>query len=1163
MKIKKRNGKLQNLSFNKIIYRLKKLCNDKQFGYKLSKIDIDIVAQRVVSSLYENIESNEIDEEAARIAVSMIDNKEWTMLASRLIISNMHKHTIECFSEAMENINNSMDKSGRKLNLLKPEFMEILKNNKDTIDFAIDYSRDYLFDYFGYKTLEKSYLMKTFNLDENKMILVERPQHLYMRVALAIHLDDIDNVIKTYHFISQHLFTFASPTLFNAGTNKGNLSSCFLLNSSDDLDGIFKTITDCAKISKLGGGIGVNISDIRAKDSLIRGTNGVSNGIVPMLKVYNSTARFANQCFSPETIVYSKNGPKKICDITTNDYLITIDGTFKKVNEVIKNNIQKEILEIRISNSMDSIKVTKEHEIYLIKNQKKQNNQNNQNNYNVIKNRLDRKIIKPEFSSAEHITIDDIVGFPIPTYELNNNIDDLDYYKFYGMMISDGHICENKKESCITLNNNTLTFIENYLNKHNIHFFKNSFAETNNVSIKWTNCDKLNIDRDMLYTKNNEKKIYENFLHLPKQKIKKIIEGMLITDGSNLKELYYHTVSKNLSFQLKYLFLRLGVLTSSSVQNDIRKTHDNIITNNYITHIPRHPILSEIIELKNPSTYFKFFEWDNKLWSRVKSINKINYSGDVYDFNMIDNHNYLTDMGLVHNSGKRQGSFAMYLSPWHADILEFLDMKKNQGSDDIRARDLFYALWVSDVFMKQVEKDGKWYLMCPDECQGLTTIYGDEFETLYWKYVEEKKYKKEINARDVWQKVLESQIETGVPYILYKDPINKKSMQQNIGPINSSNLCAEITLNSTTEEYGTCNLASIPLTKYIEDNKFNFDKLHETAEFMVKGMNKVIYNNTYPTIETKVSNMKNMPIGIGVSGFHQTFIKLKIPFESLLAKQLTREIMETIYHGCVKGSIDMAKTEGPYERFENSPFSKGQFQFDLVYEHDFKETQTKEEFYKSILSGRWDWEVLRTDMKKYGIRNSTLTALMPTASTAQIMGVSESFDPIDSCIFKRRVLSGEYVVINKELIDELTDLKMWNKEMKDLIILHNGSIQDINTIPPHIRELYKTSWEVSMRSVIDLAWERQLFVDHSQSMNLFISNPTFSKLTSMHFYAWKKHLKTGCYYLRSKAKSSAGKFSVDAESEKNLRDKNEKDQLVEKMLVCSIENKEDCLMCTS
>lgn len=815
MKIKKRDGRLEQLSFDKILYRLRKIQNDPMLG-SLKTIDSDIIAQKVVSSIYDGVTSSELDEEAARIAVNMIENMEYPKLASRITISNLHKNTTECFSDVMELLYQNVDTNGNSAPILSDEFIEIVRKNKNTLNYEIEYTRDYLFDYFGYKTLEKSYLMKI-----NGKV-VERPQHLYMRVSIQVHKDDIENVIKTYHLISQHFFTFASPTIFNSGTRLQNLVSCFLIGTKDSVEGIFKTMSDVAHISKVGGGIGIHISNIRSKGTVIRGTNGKSDGIVPMLKVYNEICRYINQ------------------------------------------------------------------------------------------------------------------------------------------------------------------------------------------------------------------------------------------------------------------------------------------------------------------------------------------------------------------SGKRKGSFAMYLSPEHPDILEFLDLRKPSGAEELRARDLFYAMWLPDLFMEQVEKDGDWYLMDPDTCPGLNDIYGEEYNKLYWSYVEKGVYKKKIKAQEIWTKILESQIETGVPYILYKDQINYKNNQKNIGTIKSSNLCAEITLYSDDKEYACCNLCSIALPKFVEydsDNKpfFNHQKLFNVAKHVVLPMNNIIDYNYYPVPETKKSNMAHRPIGVGIQGLMDAFIKMRMPFESDEAKQLNKEIFETLYFGTLSGSVEMAKRDGAYSTFKGSPFSEGKLQFDLWSEFNGISIE-------KMISDRWDWDALKHDIQQFGIRNSTLTTCMPTASTSHIMNNSETIEPINSCIFKRQVLAGEYIVVNKYLQKDLTDLGLWNKEMKDLIIAHNGSIQNIPQIPGHLKPLYKTVWEMSMKNIIEMSANRGPFIDMTQSLNLFMKDPNFKKLTSMHFYAWKSNLKTGMYYLRSQGSFAAAKFSIDANMEKKIREEQQqKDMIKEKqrngielnekeqevVLMCSLENREACEMCSS
>lgn len=2012
MIIKKRDGRVEQLSFDKVIYRLRKLCNDPILT-PLTHVDPDIVAQQVVSRIYDGVTSCELDEEAARIAVNITENMEYQNLASRIIISNMHKSTEENFSTVMELLYNNKDANGNSAPILADDIIDIIRKHKTELDSVIKYERDYLFDYFGFKTLEKSYLQKLMNHETKQMVVVERPQHLYMRVAVGIHKDDIASAIKTYDLISQHFYTHASPTLFNSGTRLANLSSCFhedtivatvnrgpvkikdvqigdqvvthkgnvkkvvqlhknplndrkfyelniaktapikvtdnhelwaikiqkvkngkkhgekrrmydiefvreylakdncqllsteykniktkldficfcgretsasfesiyygdircnsrecifkrkvkyckakkysepqwisvknldrddyvcipnkleeackneymidvqdfdnvikydnkvnytydvqytdthatvsttyivptysyqqtrkhqeinrkwvitpdvakfigvfygdghimktigkdgnerirgigitihsdnvdlidfcvrvgenlfgikankhkmqnqnvtqvlfnslaigivfkslfgiyfdgkkiwsemfkwgkkmicnlleglittdgcvtkdgivmlqmsnvqfmrdlyyllrnnnidvsygnihrqkngtkdhitlnipakfinydnidklynddrlsnikvkkcrnqyssinvngftflpvrsklelvndlpdyvytlgveddhsynvegivatncfLIGTEDSLEGIFKTFTDCGKISKVGGGIGVHISNIRAKGSVIRGTNGVSDGIVPMLKVYNQVSTYINQCLLPDITVFSKDGLKKMEDITTNDYLVTNDGSYKKVNEVIVNEKNEEIFKIYNTGSIDPLKCTGVHHIYAIEYTR---------GYSRTKllSQLDRGIRQPQYVEATKLNTNHIMGYPIPTYENDLQEWTPELCRLYGIMLGDGNITFGQTNRYqITLNNttklSTKAFVIDLLNKYNIHYWIVNECEIcftyNEKSI-----NKLKITHDMLYNENKEKRCKNEFLHLPKQKIAKLLKGLLESDGCKTSTgIWFINTSKELIQSVKYLFLRLGILVSCQLIDKVGQvmSYNNknkpIIMRKkcYNIRIPNLKSLEDL-DIFNNFDYAtinkNYFVWNNIIWSRISKIEREHYTGKVYDFNMVDNHNYLTESGLVHNSGRRKGSFAMYIEPWHADIMEFLDMRKNQGHEELRARDLFYALWTPDLFMKQVEKNGDWYLMCPDECPGLNDAYGDNFERLYWSYVEQKKYKRVVKAQDVWTKILDSQIETGVPYIGYKDAVNKKCNQKALGTIKSSNLCVapetmiltskgyfpisklenqdievwngqefskttvrktgenqellkvmlsngsvlectpyhkfyvvtgkrpsnyprikqiqaneliegmklikcdypiitdgldnfpypyehgffcadgtlehntdkndyghlcgdktnqessyckrhehmykytqsvgsnkcvavikglppadmfdkyvvpvnynlevklrwleglcdgdgtvtksdkltgiqigsihkdfldkvkyllqtlgcdpkinvasnaglrqlpngkgghdsyycqqlyrlmitsydtaklhklgfkpkrlqlsgvfpknntkhwiqvnsiehtqrysdtycfteekrgmgifngiltgqciEISLYSDNQEYAVCNLASIALPKFVEykdDGKpfFNFEKLKEVAEYTVHPMNKVIDHNYYPTPETLKSNMAHRPLGIGAQGLADVYFKMKLPFESKEAAQLNKEIFETIYYGTLRGSVELAKIDGKYASFDGSPFSEGKFQFDLAAEFDGINLN-------DYLSGRWDWDGLRKDLKEYGARNSMLVALMPTASSAQIMGNTESFEPIDSCIFKRRVLSGEYMVVNKYLVKDLEQLGLWNKEMKDLIIAHDGSIQNIPTIPNDIKRVYKTVWELSMKSVIEQCRDRGVFVDQMQSMNLFMANANYKKLTSMHFYAWKNHLKSGMYYLRSRNSAAAGKFSIDANLEKQIREKQEAGtQLTQKeeQLICSIDNKEECMMCSS
>jgi len=754
----KRDGRRESVKFDKITARIEKLC----YGFNL--VDPIDVAKKVIEGLYDGVTTSELDNLAAETAASLTTkHPDYALLASRIAVSNLHKNTIKSFSETMRKLYEYVDdKTGKNASLIAEDVWQVIKDNAEVLDSTIIYDRDFGFDYFGFKTLEKSYLLKV----DGK--IVERPQHLFMRVSVGIHKEDIDSVIKTYNLMSERWFTHATPTLFNAGTPKPQMSSCFLLTMQDDsIDGIYDTLKQTAKISQSAGGIGLSIHNVRATGSYISGTNGTSNGIIPMLKVFNDTARYVDQ-----------------------------------------------------------------------------------------------------------------------------------------------------------------------------------------------------------------------------------------------------------------------------------------------------------------------------------------------------------------GGGKRKGAFAIYLEPWHADVFDFLDLRKNHGKEEMRARDLFYALWVSDLFMQRVEANEDWSLFCPHEAPGLADCWGKEFEALYTKYEKEGRARKTVKAQELWFAILDAQVETGTPYLLYKDAANGKSNQQNLGTIKSSNLCTEIIEYTSKDEVAVCNLASLALPRYIQNGIFDHNKLYEVTYQVTLNLNKIIDHNYYPVKEAEYSNFRHRPIGLGVQGLADAFIQLRLPFESEEAKQLNKEIFETIYFASMTASKDLAIKDGAYETFKGSPLSKGQFQFDLW-------NVTPE-------SGRWDWENLRLDVMNHGVRNSLLVAPMPTASTSQILGNNECFEPYTSNIYTRRVLSGEFIVVNKHLLRDLVNRGLWDNTMKDKIITANGSIQDIAEIPAEIKELYKTVWEIKMRSIIDMAADRGAYICQSQSLNLFINQPNASKLTSMHFYAWKKGLKTGMYYLRTQAASQAVKFTVENQGGKNM-----------------------------
>ena len=787
MLVIKRDGRKESVKFDKITARIEKL----SYGLNTKYVKTIEIAKKVIDGLYDGVSTQELDELAAETAATLTTkHPDYATLAARISISNLHKTTSKSFSNTIKRLYTYINpKTQENASLISKDVYGIINKNAAILDSSIIYDRDFNYDYFGFKTLQKSYLLK---LDGK---VVERPQHMLMRVAVGIHHDDIDSVIETYNLLSEKWFTHATPTLFNAGTPKPQLSSCFLLTMQEDsIDGIYNTLKQCAKISQSAGGIGLSIHNVRGTGSYIKGTNGVSNGIIPMLRNFDMTARYVDQ-----------------------------------------------------------------------------------------------------------------------------------------------------------------------------------------------------------------------------------------------------------------------------------------------------------------------------------------------------------------GGGKRKGSFAIYLEPWHCDVFEFLQLKKNHGKEELRARDLFYAMWIPDLFMKRVEENENWSLFSPDEAPNLHDTYGEEFEKLYTKYEKEGKARKTVKAQDLWFEILESQIETGNPYILYKDHANNKSNQKNLGTIKSSNLCTEIIEYTSPDEIAVCNLASIALNMFVkEDSTYDFQKLYEITKVITRNLNKVIDVNYYPVEEARNSNMRHRPIGIGVQGLADAFILMKYPFDSDEAKKLNKDIFETIYYAAMEASMELSKKEGAYESYKGSPVSKSIFQFDM--------------WGITPDSGRWDWTKLKQKVKKHGVRNSLLLAPMPTASTSQILGNNECFEPYTSNLYTRRVLSGEFIVVNKHLLNDLIELDLWNDKMKDKIMEQNGSIQNINEIPEKIKLLYRTVWEVSQKSIIEMAADRGAYICQSQSMNIHMQDANFGKLTSMHFHAWKLGLKTGLYYLRTKAAADAIKFTIVKEEKENSKENKIEDQ---EAIQCSIDNQDDCEMCGS
>jgi len=905
MQVLKRNGELENVSFDKVLQRIRKASRGLT-------VKPDILSQQVLSRIVDGIKTAELDELTAQMAASLCTtHPDWGTLASRIAISNHHKNTVGKFSEVVRLLSSQkMPKTGEQISYLSEELVACVAANAEKIDEYIKYERDYEFDYFGFKTLEKSYLLK-----DASMTVVERPQHMWMRVALCIWANDLARAFETYDLLSHKFLTHATPTLFNAGTPRPQLSSCYLLSMADDsIAGIYKTLGDCAAISKYAGGIGLHVHNVRARGSLIRGTNGTSNGLVPMLRVFNNTARYVDQCFTPDTKV--QTGPyttTRIEEIVEGDMVLTTVG-FKKVLKCVTHWHDGKMVEITVDNGT-AVRVTSSHPILAVK------SEGRSIDYIISANKL--KLVEASYTDVADLVVGD-------------------------------------------------------------------------------------------------------FLQTP--------------------------------------------------------TGFNTIT----------------------------------------SINEVSYTGVVHDFEIEDPHEYyIADFGFAHNGGgKRNGSFAIYLEPWHADVEDFLKLKLNTGSEEERARDLFYAMWIPDLFMRRVEEDAEWSLFCPSEAPGLADVHSAAFDALYTDYEARGLARRRVSARKLWFQILDTQMETGTPYLLYKDAANAKSNQQNLGTIKSSNLCTEIIEFSSPEETAVCNLASLALPAFVVRNpsfanQFDFAGLRLAVRVAVRNLNRVIDINFYPTPETKRSNMRHRPIGLGVQGLADVFATMRIAWDSADAAQLNQMIFEHIYYAAVDESAALAAADGSYETFAGSPASAGRLQPDMWGVTPMTEAD------KSL-----DWAALRAKAAK-GLRNSLLVAPMPTASTSQILGYNECFEPFTSNIYTRRTLAGEFIVVNKYLMKELMDLGLWADAMKQEIVARNVSVQGIPGIPEEIQGRYKTSWELSQQVLIDMAAARGAFICQSQSLNLFVADPTKAKLTSMHFYAWKKGLKTGCYYLRTKAPVAAQKFTVD------------------------------------
>lgn len=1475
MFVLKRNGKKQSMQFDKITSRIKIVMNEAN----ITDIDPVTITQLLVQRMVTGIKTTEIDDLACQIIMGKVhEGQKYGKLASLLSISNYHKTTPNSFKEVVETLRNNKDPCGEIAPLVSDQLALFVEKYGNEIEDMIQYGRDYLIDYFGMSTLKKAYLLK------KQGEYIERPQHLYMRVAIGIHGDisnpNFEEIKKIYDGLSLQRYTHATPTLFHAGTPRPQMASCFLIGTEDSVEGIYGTLTDCAKISKWAGGIGIHIHNIRGDGSYIRKTGGTSDGLMPMLRVYDSTARYINQCFTPDTNVYTKNGAKHICNVAVGDEVVTMDGSYKKVNEVIVNQKNEKIYSISVEDSILNTKCTGVHEIFALSGIEEITRTDD------IISMLHNGEVQPGFVPANKLTSrTDFLVFPIPCDDFDDGTLTNDICRFYGIMLSDGHITQRDNPDAydceVTLADSkidTLLFVKHFLHRNKIQFWES--CGRNWIIIRWKHSDKVEFTYDTIYDNDKNKFVHPRFLNLPKEKLMFLLKGMMDTDYSTENELYYQTTSLTLMENLRFVFLKCGIITSGCAPDtdDNPSPYRSIINpkQSYMMRIPKKELLCDVLKIK-ASGQFNFFEYNGKIFSRIKHIKTIDYEGDVYDLNVEDNHNYLTHMGLVHNSGKRNGSFAMYLEPWHPDLIKFLHAKRAQGVEEERARDLFYALWIPDLFMERVRDNAIWSFMCPDLCPGLSDCYGDDFKRMYEDYEHKEKYSNQMPAREVWENIIVGQIESGVPYMLYKDACNKKSNQKNQGTIKSSNLCvsggtyiiteqgsfqirtlegeelnvwngfefsnvvvtktgknqnvhrisfsngeelfctpyhkfyvksdrtdsyeiievraddltenmkitkfnlplldnkmyiedpfecgamcyrekdkdimvpfncsvdtkikwlsgyfsldescisydyigeqtlhttsdnkgllmhikrlinmlglhceintipeyledikyrlivksyelgkliklgflspkiniktdktignnmnciyissidknirtedtycftdekrnmgvfngivtgncAEIIQHSDAENPSVCNLASInlksmlefppnPLSSleiiskpdcfyckllkftlqnrnihyeeyHIEDEiakelsstfkpisystvpqvfgsidkshtkfiggfwdiweflkpKIDYNLLRDTASEVTNNLNKVIDKSFYPLEGAKNTNFKHRPIGIGVQGLADVFAEMLVQFDSDYAMKVNKEIFETIYYGAMKESIKLAETHGPYESYHGSPLSEGKFQFNLW------------ELDDNDLSGMWDWNEMRNELYKHGARNSLLTALMPTASTAQILGNNECFEPFTSNLYTRSTIAGEFTMVNNTLFKYLEGSNLWNKNLENQIMFNRGSVQKINEIPQEFRNVFKTVWEISQKKYIEMSAQRAPFIDQSQSLNLWFAEPTFQKLYKAHMLGWSLGLKTGSYYIRQLPPGNAQRLGMSASVEKRIED---------------------------
>lgn len=1154
MRVRKRNGSFEPVDVNKIVRAVSRCCHGLYY------VDALRVATKTISGLYDGATTKELDQLSIQTAASLIvEEPEYSRLAARLLGTYIDK---EVTNQEIHSFSQSIT-AGHKLGLFSDRLAEFVSANSRKLNAAITGQRTELFEFFGIRTLYDRYLVK----HPTKRDVIETPQYFFMRVACGL-AETVKDVIDLYHLFSSLSYVPSSPTLFNSGTKHEQLSSCFLLDSpEDDLEAIYKKYTDVALLSKFSGGIGIAYSRVRSQGSLIRGTNGHSQGIVPWLKTLDASVAAVNQCFAPETLVYTAHGAKEIKDIKVGDLVLGQRGKYRQVLKHMTYFQRDPMVEIKVKHSISPIKVTAGHPIWAIKGIP------TGLTYQQIKSQLESNQLSPGWVEAGNLQKGDWVAQVIPTEVIPVEGFTAEDARLYGILLGDGHLSKDGFEWGVSGNpskDKHLQFVRDYLNKVGVHFWESGRGETY-LQIHWASgrgvvreattgrfvgagTPTLPFTREDLYDETGKKRIARRFSHLPPQQTRALVQGLLETDGavSCINQITFANTSLNLIEGLRYQLLRLGIPTAGQyrmrhsqhegTRSDGSKVVFDKSNHSYELRISAVPQITDLIDAKPVDRYY-WFAWDGYVWSKVVRQNQITPSPVVYDLKVEGDETYLTSAVLARNGGKRKGACCVYLETWHADIEQFLELRDNTGDEARRTHNLNLANWVPDLFMQRVEKDELWSLFDPKVVPHFTDLFGEEFEAAYAKAEEEKLYNKQVRARDLYGRMMRTLAQTGNGWMTFKDKSNK-ACNQTAKPgavVHLSNLCTEILEVTSGSETAVCNLGSVNLARHVVDGKFDFEKLATTVRLAVKQLDRVIDINFYPIRSTADSNARWRPVGLGVMGLHDVFFQLKLAFDAPEARALSRKIQEEIYFTALSTSCDLATKLGAHKAFPETRAAKGELQFDA---------------WGVVPENTERWDTLRERIKKHGLRNSLLLAIAPTATIASIAGCYECIEPQVSNLFKRETLSGDFLQINKYLVNDLKELGMWNEAMRSRVKMSEGSIQDIEEIPANVREIYRTAWEIPMRSLIDMAADRGPFIDQSQSLNLFVESPTIGKVSSMYFYAWQKGLKT-TYYLRSRPATRIAKTTVSATTETVAPQPVSES----KAIACSLENPESCEAC--